>query len=93
MKANGYFVTRRHLLFFCAAIALVGLIAASDALHSRTEEILAACEAIIADFPRLGMLLFVLLAMASAMLACAATTFSAVAIESRSHVMTELGAR
>lgn len=69
MQANGNFSIRRQLLFACAAIALVGLVAASDALHSRTEEILAVCEAIIAESPRLGMLLFVLLATASAMLA------------------------
>ena len=58
-----------HVLFLCAVTALVGLIAASDTLHERSQEILAVCESVISEFPRLGMVLFVLLASASAMLA------------------------
>lgn len=69
MKASGGSAIQRNFLLACALIALVGLIAASDALHARSQEIIAACETIIADFPMLGMVVFVLLAVASAMLA------------------------
>jgi len=60
---------RRQILFASALVAVVGLIAASDALHGRTHDLVAAIEPTIADFPLLGMTAFVLLAMASAMLA------------------------
>jgi uncharacterized membrane protein YdjX (TVP38/TMEM64 family) len=60
---------QRQILFASAIIAVVGLIAASDALHSRTQELVVAIEAMIADYPLLGMSTFVLLALASAMLA------------------------
>lgn len=69
MKAFGGPAIRRQILFACGLIALVGLIAASDALHARSREVIEICQAIIADFPTLGMVLFVLLAIASAMLA------------------------
>ena len=60
---------RRHILFLGIIIIVAGFIAGSDALHTKSEEILAASEAIISRFPLLGMLLFILLAMVSAMLA------------------------
>ena len=60
---------RRHILFISVIIIVAGFIAGSDALHTKSEEILAASEAIISRFPLLGMLLFILLAMVSAMLA------------------------
>ena len=60
---------RRQVLFACAMVAIVGLIAASEDLHSRSQDLIAACEAIISGYPRLGMIVFVLLASASAMLA------------------------
>ena len=49
-------------------VLIAGLVAASDVLHGKTEELLAATETVISRFPVLGALLFVILAMASAML-------------------------
>jgi len=60
---------RKQVLLVSAGIGVVGLIAASDAWHDRARELIAACEVIIANFPTLGMAVFVGLAMASAMLA------------------------
>ena len=60
---------QRNILFACGLIAIVGLLAASDAFHDRSQEIFAAVEAIISDYPRLGMVAFVVLGAASAMLA------------------------
>jgi uncharacterized membrane protein YdjX (TVP38/TMEM64 family) len=59
----------RHILFLGIIIIVAGFITASDILYTRSEDIIAASEAIISRFPLLGMLLFVLLAMVSAMLA------------------------
>jgi uncharacterized membrane protein YdjX (TVP38/TMEM64 family) len=59
----------RRLLFLGIIIVVAGLISSSDVLHMEFEDIIAAVEAIISRSPRLGMLLFVLLAMISAMLA------------------------
>ena len=59
----------RHILFLGIIIIVAGLITGSDTLHTRIEDILAASEAIISRSPILGMLLFVLFAMVSAMLA------------------------
>jgi len=50
-------------------IIVVGLFSASDVLHGGTEEVIAWIEGIIVRAPVLGMALFVLLAMASAMVA------------------------
>ena len=50
-------------------ILVAGLIAASDALHDKSEEIIVWTEAVIAEAPIRGMLLFVVLAMLSAMVA------------------------
>ena len=69
VKALGNLAIQRHILFVCALIAIVGLLAASDAFHARSQEIFAAVERIITDYPRLGMVAFVMLGMASAMLA------------------------
>ena len=59
----------RHILFLGIIIIAAGFITGSDALHTKIEDMLAASEAIISRFPILGMVLFVLLAMVSAMLA------------------------
>ena len=61
--------SQKHILVIGALVIVAGLIAASDALHGKTAELIALCEALIADFPVLGMVFFVLLAAASAMLA------------------------
>lgn len=60
---------QRHLLVFGTLIIVVGLVAASDTLHDRTQEIIIWTEGIISRAPVLGMLVFVLLAMLSAMIA------------------------
>ena len=60
---------QRHLLVLGALIIVAGLVAASDTLHNRTQEIIVWTEGIISQAPLLGMLVFVLLAMLSAMVA------------------------
>ena len=60
---------QRHILVIGSIIIAAGLIAASDTLHDQTEQIIVWIEALISRFPVLGMLVFVLLAMVSAMLA------------------------
>ncbi len=60
---------RRHILIVGLLIIVVGLIAASDTLHDRTEAIIFWTEGVIIQAPLLGMLVFVLLAMLSAMVA------------------------
>ena len=60
---------RRHVLVIGSIILIAGLIAASDTLHDKTAELIVWCEALISQFPALGMLVFVLLSMAAAMLA------------------------
>jgi len=60
---------QRHILVIGSIIVVAGLIAASDTLHDQTEQIIVWIEALISRFPVLGMLVFVLLAMVSAMLA------------------------
>lgn len=69
LRTLGNRTIQRNILFACGLIGIVGLLAASDAFHDRSQEIFAAVEAIIADYPRFGMVAFVLLGMASAMLA------------------------
>jgi len=69
IKALGNLAIHRNVLFACALIAIVGLLAASDVFFERSQEIFAAVEAIITDYPRLGMVAFVVLGMGSAMLA------------------------
>ena len=60
---------QRHLLVLGGLIIVVGLVAASDTLHNRTQEIIVWTEGVISQAPLLGMLVFVLLAMLSAMVA------------------------
>ncbi len=60
---------RRHLLIVGLLIIVAGLIAASDTLHDKTEAIIFWTEGVISQAPLLGMLVFVLLAMLSAMVA------------------------
>lgn len=60
---------QRHLLVVGLLIIVAGLIAASDTLHDKSAVIIVWAEGIIAQAPLLGMLVFVLLAMVSAMVA------------------------
>lgn len=60
---------RRHFLVVGMLIIAAGLIAASDTLHDKTEVIIFWTEEMISRAPLLGMLVFVLLAMLSAMVA------------------------
>lgn len=60
---------QRHFLVIGLLIIVAGLIAASDTLHDKTEAIILWTEGMISQAPLLGMLVFVLLAMLSAMVA------------------------
>lgn len=60
---------RRHILVIGLLIIVAGLIAASDSLHDKAEEIILWTEGMISQAPLVGMLVFVLLAMLSAMVA------------------------
>jgi uncharacterized membrane protein YdjX (TVP38/TMEM64 family) len=60
---------RRHFLILGMLIIAAGLIAASDTLHGKSEAIVFWAEGMISQAPLLGMLVFVLLAMISAMVA------------------------
>jgi len=60
---------RRHIVIVGMLIIAAGFIAASDTLHNRTDEIIVWSEGLIALNPVLGMAVFVLLAMLSAMVA------------------------
>ncbi len=60
---------QRHLLVLGILVLIAGLVAASESLHDRTQEIIIWTEGLISRAPLLGMLVFVLLAMVSAMLA------------------------
>lgn len=60
---------RRHLTIVGMLIIVVGLVAASDTLHDRTEAVIFWTENIISEAPFFGMLVFILLAMLSAMVA------------------------
>ena len=60
---------RRHILIVGMLIIVAGLIVASDTLHDRTEAIIFWAEGLISQAPLLGMIVFVLLAMISAMAA------------------------
>ncbi|NNL57485.1 MAG: TVP38/TMEM64 family protein [Pseudomonadales bacterium] len=59
----------RRLLLLAAIILLALIIVVSDSLHAHSEQLLGQAEAIIKRFPLWGMLVFVLFAMVSAMLA------------------------
>lgn len=69
MQMFSHLAYRRHILFLAIIIIVAGFITSSDVLHTKSAEIITASEAIISRSPVLGMLLFVLLAMISAMLA------------------------
>lgn len=60
---------QRNLLVLGILIVVAGLIAASDTLHDTTQAAIVWAEDIISRAPLLGMLVFVLLAMLSAMVA------------------------
>jgi uncharacterized membrane protein YdjX (TVP38/TMEM64 family) len=60
---------QRHIVIVGVLIVVAGVIAASDTLHDRTEEIIVWIDGVVSRAPVLGMLFFVLLAMVSAMVA------------------------
>jgi len=60
---------QRHFLVVGLLIIIAGLITASDTLHDKTEAVIFWTEGMISQAPLLGMLVFVLLAMLSAMVA------------------------
>lgn len=62
-------ILQRHIIIVGILIVVVGLIAASERLHDRAEDLIIWMEGIISQAPVLGMLAFVLLAMISAMVA------------------------
>lgn len=69
--------SRHRILIIGALILLVGLIGLSGVLQERADQIIAWTEQIIARAPMFGMLVFVLLAMASAMVAFFSSAFLA----------------
>jgi uncharacterized membrane protein YdjX (TVP38/TMEM64 family) len=72
---------QRHIVIVGVLIVVAGLVAASDTLHDRTADIIVWFEGAIAQAPVLGMVLFVLLAMVSAMVAFfSSAIFSPIAI-------------
>ena len=60
---------QRHILIVGSLILVVGLIAGSETLHNKIEDVIIWAEVVISKSPLLGMLIFVLLAMLSAMVA------------------------
>jgi len=60
---------QRHVVIVGLLIIVAGFIAASDTLHDKTEEIIVWTEGAIAQAPLLGMMMFLLLSMLSAMVA------------------------
>ncbi len=62
-------IFQKRILLLSAIILLAAFIVNVDVLYEKSEEIIVFSEKIISQFPVLGMLLFVLLAAASAMLA------------------------
>ena len=60
---------RRHIVIVGLLIIAVGFVAASESLHDKTAELIVWTEGVIAVMPALGMMVFVMLAMLSAMLA------------------------
>lgn len=60
---------QRHIVIVGLLIIVAGLIAASQALHEKADQLIVWSEALIAMEPALGMAVFVLLAMLSAMVA------------------------
>lgn len=79
MKIRDYLP--RHIVIVGILIVVAGLVAASDTLHDRTDAIIVWTESVISQAPALGMLLFVLLSMVSAMVAFfSSAVFAPVAI-------------
>lgn len=62
-------INQRQALIVGVLIIAAGLLAASDVLHAKIAELIAISESVITEFPLLGIVMFVLLAAASAMLA------------------------
>lgn len=62
-------ILQRHIIIVGILIVVVGLITASERLHDRAEDLIVWTEGLISQAPALGMLVFVLLAMISAMVA------------------------
>lgn len=62
-------ILQRHVLIVGIFIVVVGLVTASETLHDRSQEIIVWTESLISQAPVLGMVMFVLLAMISAMVA------------------------
>lgn len=60
---------QRHIVVVGLLITVAGLIAASDTLHDKVDALIAWSQGVIAISPHLGMAVFVLIAMLSAMLA------------------------
>ncbi len=60
---------QRHVVIVGVLILVVGLVAASDTLHDKADALFVWAEGVVALSPRLGMVVFVLLAMLSAMAA------------------------
>lgn len=74
-------ILQRHIVIVGILIVVAGLIAASDTLHDRTAEIIAWMESVISQAPVIGMVMFVLLSMLSAMVAFfSSAVFAPVAI-------------
>ncbi len=72
---------QRHIVIVGILIVVAGLVAASDTLHDRTDAIIVWTESVISQAPVLGMVLFVLLSMVSAMVAFfSSAVFAPVAI-------------
>ena len=67
MKSRDAF--NRHILLLGMLIVIAGLIAGTETLHDKSHEIIGRVESAITGYPVLGKLLFVLLALVSAMLA------------------------
>jgi uncharacterized membrane protein YdjX (TVP38/TMEM64 family) len=60
---------QNHIVIVGVLIIVVGLVTASDSLHGRMESIIVWTEGLISRAPQLGIVVFVLLAMVSAMVA------------------------
>ena len=80
---------QRHVVIVGMLIFVVGLIAASDTLHDKADAFFIWAEGVVALNPRLGMVVFVLLAMLSAMAAFfSSAVFAPVAVLAWGKVLT-----
>ena len=73
-RGAAYRNLRRHVIVVGVLIVVAGIIAASDTLHDKIEQLIVWSEGIIALQPYVGMAVFVLLAMLSAMVAFFSST-------------------